>query len=549
MTSDTSDLPLTYQKDGNGNLMKPARGSTRVAPWAADQPPVRARELVAVIAAVMLCDLTIYRGHGFSGFALLFVVLPVLIVLGSFRPWRGTAAWATGSMLLLLSAKLVWGGSTLAVAAGFAIIAAFAMSLSGQPPFVVETVVFASQAIASGYRRFIHYGRSAATTPLTRVPLLNVGLPLLALAVFGTVFVLANPDLLASFSKALEQISQQVRAWLLRLSLAEAAFCGSVAWGATGLLRQASARGEATETPFAVPVMPEVPPAAPKAAARLYPAFRNTLATVIVLFAAYLVFEFRTLWFREFPKGFYYSGYAHEGAAWLTFALALATAVLSLVFRGQVLHDPRLPRLRRLGWLWSAENFVLAAAVYHRLAIYIGFNGMSPMRMVGLFGMSAVVAGFVLVLWKIGRGRSFGWLVRRQLWALAITVYLFALTPVDALVTKYNVRRILAGDAAASVQISVHPISSEGALLLEPLLACEDATIREGVRAMLAQRDEEAELAAAGNRQLGWTAYQMSDQVMLQWLHAGRSQWSVFRDIKAREAALRRFHDYAYHWY
>ncbi len=48
--------------------------------------------------------------------------------------------------------------------------------------------------------------------------------------------------------------------------------------------------------------------------------------------------------------------------------------MLSLIFRGRVLADPRLPRLRRLAWLWSAENMLLAAAVYHRLFIYIGFN-------------------------------------------------------------------------------------------------------------------------------------------------------------------------------
>lgn len=547
MTSGTS-APPTAQMYEDGDLLKRRGQTKRLSPSAIDQPPVRLRELAAVVAAVVLCDLTIYRGHGFAGYALLFVGLPALVALGAFRPLPGAAAWTTGIMLLLLAGRLLWCGSILAVAAGFSLVAAFAISLSGQRPFVVETIVFASQAIASGYRRFVHYGRSTAISPLMRLPLLNVGLPLLALVIFGTVFVLANPDLVASFSMALAEFSQQVRAWLLRLSAGEVVFCGVVAWVATGLLRQVSLRGEARDAPFVEPPVPKASPAVPVAAS-LYPAFRNTLATVIVLFAAYLVFEFRTLWFREFPKGFYYSGYAHEGAAWLTFALALATGVLSLVFRGAVLNDPRLPRLRRLGWLWSAENFVLAAAVYHRLAIYIGFNGMSPMRIVGMFGISAVVAGFLLVLWKIRRGRGFGWLVRRQLWALAITIYLFALTPVDALVTRYNVRRILAGDPAASVQISVHPISSEGVLFLEPLLECDNATIREGVRAMFAHRDDEAERSAAEDIQSGWTTYQLSDQVMLHRLRAGRARWSAFRDVKAREAALRRFHDYAYQWY
>ena len=151
----------------------------------------------------------------------------------------------------------------------------------------------------------------------------------------------------------------------------------------------------------------------------LYAACRNTLVTVIVLFAIYLVFEFKTLWWRVFPPGFHYSGYAHEGAAWLTVALALATLILSLAFRGSILLDPRLRALRRWAWIWSLENVLLAIAVYHRLYIYIGFNGMTRMRIVGIFGISAVLVGFLLVLWKIAHHRGFLWLLRRHLWTVA----------------------------------------------------------------------------------------------------------------------------------
>ena len=182
----------------------------------------------------------------------------------------------------------------------------------------------------------------------------------------------------------------------------------------------------------------------------------------------------------------------------------MATAVLSLVFRGRMLCDPRLPRLRRLAWLWSLENMLLAAAVYHRLYIYIGFNGMTRMRMVGIFGMTAVLVGFLLVIWKIVHRRSFLWLVRRHLWTVAMTAYVFLLTPVDTIVTSYNVGRILAGDPAPSVQISDHPISAEGILLLEPLADAKNPKvpdeIREGVRAMLAERRDQAPIAGCRDR-------------------------------------------------
>ena len=72
-----------------------------------------------------------------------------------------------------------------------------------------------------------------------------------------------------------------------------------------------------------------------------------------------------------------------------------------------------------------------------------------------------------------------------------MTTYVFLLTPVDAVVTHYNVGRIIAGDPAPSVQITEHPISAEGILLLEPLVDAKNPKvpdeIREGVRAMLAE--------------------------------------------------------------
>jgi hypothetical protein len=270
---------------------------------------------------------------------------------------------------------------------------------------------------------------------------------------------------------------------------------------------------------------------------------------VIALFAVYLVFEFATLWFHKFRKGFYYSGYAHQGAAWLTLALALATLVLSLILRGRILSDPRLSRLRRLAWIWSMENLLLAVAVYHRLYIYIRFNGMTRMRTVGIFGISCVVAGFILVVWKIARNRDFVWLLRRHLWALALTAYLYTLWPVDTIVHGYNVRRILSGDPAPSVQISVHPISSEGVLSLLPLVECDDEIIREGVRALLAQRLDEAESLARRRRRQGWTTFQIADRVVLEGLRAARGSWAEYGDLKKRKAALSAFHEYAYQWY
>jgi hypothetical protein len=521
-----------------------------VATAVREQPPVRWREIGVVLLLIVLCDLVIYRGHGFAGYALLFAAAPMLLALGSPLPRRGWSLWLVGAMMLALAFRMLWFGSTAMVVAGFALLLGFAAALAGLCPYIVETAAFSSQALLAGYEGVIHHARFVGKIgpPIGRARWLSIALPTVAFLAFGLLFVLANPDVLTFLGQRIADFFRALADWLVQFAptLPEVLLWIAAGWVAVGLLRPVTWQGLVSGMSPSEPAPPAVKNGVHSL---LYAAFRNMLWTVIALFAVYLVFEFKTLWFRDFPKGFYYSGYAHNGAFWLTVALALATTVLSLVFRGDVLKDPRLPRLRRLAWIWSLENLLLALAVYHRLYIYIGFNGMTRMRMVGIFGISAVLVGFVLVVWKIVHSRSFLWLVRAQLWTVALVAYLFLLTPVDAIVTGYNVRRIMAGDPAPSVQISVHPIDAEGVLLLRPLMDCKDPLIREGVRAMLAQRYADARLLAIRRDKDGWTAYQIAEEMVREELDRLFYNGSEYADPVRRNEARSRFDSYAYQWY
>lgn len=516
-----------------------------------DLPAVRGRELLAVALLVVLCDLTIYRGRGFAGYGLLFVVAPLLLMIGSPSLQRCRGGWLIVLLLWALAARLVWCGSVLAVYCGFSAVIAFAMTLVNRSPFVMAVLAFAGQTIASGARGLNHYGRSAHSDlrPLKHASAMSVLMPLAAFGLFGSLFVLANPDLVSSFSRRFERWLTVINDWLIHFSFLEVAFWIATAWFVVGLLRPT------TDEPDVVPLAPSPTLRAAAAPAPLYSAYRNTLLTVIVLFTAYLVFEFQSLWFREFPKGFHYSGYAHDGAAWLTFALGLATVMLSMIFRGDVLRDERLSKLKRLAWIWSALNLFLAVAVYHRLCIYVGFNGMTRMRMVGYYGMTAVVAGFGLAVRKIARHRDFVWLFRADLWALAAATILYALTPVDLIVMRYNVTRILTGDPAPSVQISVHPIDAEGLRELFPLLGCDDELIREGVRSLLARTESELWVAdqKIGRVHSTWedlTALQFATEKLRDELNDEHQRMQPYvGDVGKRREAWDRFQKYAYQWY
>lgn len=508
-----------------------------------EQPPISVREFAALLSIVILADLTIYRGHGYAGLALLLITAPLLLAVGSIPRRFDRSGWVLVPLLMLASIRLVWCGSPAAVVAGCSLLCGYAMSLSGLRPYVLQAIVFMAHLVSAGHRALHHYARSFArfSPNLLRANWVALLLPLVTLIVFGTIFILANPDLVKSFSSGLTWVFERIEDWVSHFYLTEILFCLAATWLTVGLLRPDVSQVAVANESIHIPGAPERAP--------LYEAFRNTLVMLISLFAVYLVFEFQTLWFRRFPKGFHFSGYAHEGAAWLTIALGLATLLLSMIFRGRILDDPRQRQMRRLSWIWSIENLLLAVSVFNRLFIYVGFNGMTRMRVIGMLGVAAVVGGFLLVLRKIARNYDFVWLIRHQLWTVAFAGFLYAVMPVDAFVNEYNVRRILAGDPAPSVQISVHPTSAEGLLRLKPLLDCDDPIIHSGIRALLADRLAKSEVAANQRAVLGWTAYQLAEERLLQQLRSVRPSLGADEDPSRHEAALEEFRRYAYQWY
>ena len=510
--------------------------------------PVLIREIIALVLLVVLSDLTLYRSTGFAGPAVLFVVAPLLLCLGTVRLLGDASLWVLSPMLMLLSVRLVWCGSYLAVATGFILLCCFAMGLAGLRPYLTRVVVFASKWIEAGYRGLHHYFRtlSRLSPVVLRTESFALVLPIMTFVVFSSIFVMANPDLVKSFGRNFSRLVDILDLWMRQFQWSEVIFCLVSTWLAIGMLRPAVRQFElADRETFKKPQLTKSP---------YYEPYRNSLIVVIGLFTLYLIFEFQTLWFKVFPPGFHYSGYAHEGAMWLTIALGLATLMLSLIFRGTILRDLRQSRLRTLSWIWSIQNLILALAVFNRLFIYIGFNGMTRMRVIGILGVASVVCGFLLVLQKIASSHNFTWLIRRQLWTVAFAIYLYTVLPVDAFVNQFNVNRLLEGDPRPSVQISAHPTSDEGLLCLKPVTDLPNVVIRDGIRALLRQRWDELVANDSRPEAQGWTARQFASDRLRKQLSEMVLEWQdqvegLETPEQQRIRKIDEFREYAYQWY
>jgi hypothetical protein len=130
----------------------------------ATRPPVRWRELCALLLFIVLADVTIFRGEGYAGYGVFIAAAAAALVLGTSARTGSAALRCVLPMLVLASAKLLWNGNDLAVATGAALIISVAMSLAAQRPFVLEGLLFASQVVPAGFLALGAYARSAVTT-------------------------------------------------------------------------------------------------------------------------------------------------------------------------------------------------------------------------------------------------------------------------------------------------------------------------------------------------------------------------------------------------
>lgn len=573
-TFDSVDPPL---------LGNPHRVGEQGEPRLDSVPVVAGRALIydltRVAIWVAITDFLLYRTGTFFAWAIFLMVAVVFFAIVKRLAGHGLSALFCALLLLVLSLKLIWCGGWLQVGCGIFLVFSYVMALTGVPPFLPELMAFFGHVFSGAAHRLGRFRlrQFEEVNGLAQPGFgVQVWLPFGTVVAFSLLFILANPNISGWFTTSIQSLSSALGQWMMKFDIPEGVFWIVSAWLILGLLYPTCCRVLKEKTPQELVATPRP--------ARLFHALRNSLISVIVLFAFYMVFEFSTLWFRSFPSDFYYAGYAHQGAFWLTIALGLATAVLSVVFRGETLADPRLGQLKRLALVWSGLNLLLSLAVFNRLFIYIDFNGMTRMRVIGLLGITSVLCGFVLVVVKILKNRDFVWLLHRQLWVPVLAVISFASLPVDWLINKYNVTRAKTDNPAAVVQIVAQRTSVEGVLPVVELMDAEDPTVRNGARALLALWAAELEMIDVSGRpnselarakwvsDLGhstpwidlehgfsrrgrrsvqnWLSFQWADSLLKQRLESQREKWEEFaHSQQLRNSAIDDFFQYAYQWY
>ena len=177
-----------------------------------------------------------------------------------------------------------------------------------------------------------------------------------------------------------------------------------------------------------------------------YASLRSRIRTSLIvliclnlLLALFHLSDLRFLWLATEPAtAAELSRYVHAGTSNLLVSLLLAMAVVMVIFRGNFNFFRGAGPLRRLTYLWLAQNAVLVFSVAIRNVRYIVEYGLTHRRILVAFGLLLILTGLYSLYRKVRFQRSLRYLL--QVNGLALWIFVVAAGAVNwsVVITRFN---------------------------------------------------------------------------------------------------------------
>jgi len=490
--------------------------------------PARPRELLAVLTLIVVADVAFYGAApeiSAWGAAGALVVIPLVVLLAArARRWEARA-FVTMAALAALAMRCAYAPSLFALTMGALGVGALAIVTRIPGAAVADVLVSLATTALTAPRRILaaHAGLRAVLgghRARAGERVAQVVVPLGVLALFVGIFGLANPLVARGIAATLRALTLPApsRALLWMGALVCAILLVRPAWrglsrGSAAVATEGAADGHVTLA-------------------------RNVLLVTNAAFLVENVLDATYLWAGSPPPGMSERAYAHQGAAWLTVAMALMTVVVGVLFRGPLAHDPKARSVRAIALVWLGQGIVLALGAHRRLFIHVQTSGVSSARLLGAFGTTLVAASVVLIGIKLFRRRSFVWLVRQMGDTIALGLVAFVLLPSHQLSAAWNLRRVMAHEYQPLVHVEEEVREAESAPLFLPMLNHDDERIRRGIAALLLDERDALRKARASLRP---SDVSLADTRALRALDAATPALDAVLGDVEREDAIRPF--------
>lgn len=472
-------------------------------------PPVR--DTLFVLVSIFLADFLLYDTWGGTGYGLLLIAWAIGFLLVT--PQRRREGVLLFLMAVALGLRNLWQTGLLPVLLPAACLAAgAAIQRLGTRPWL-DAMFNGAVSVPAGLNEWgghLRNIRRVVTRPGTRVsvtqwlvPAFGAGVVIL---IFGSIFVSANPVVERFWDWLWAALS--LEELLRRLGEIIPDFWQVILWGAAatataGLLAP-------SRFLFGLGSIEDQRPRPATAGSDL--AGRTALGALgaaCLLFAAYILVDVNYLFIHaQLPPGISDSDYARHGTFWLTVALLLSTVFIGRATAESELASRWTKPIARLALLWIGLDLLMGVCVLGRIRYYILVSGLTPLRIIGLFGTFAVAAGVIVMGLKVRRRKNLVWLVRRYAVIFLVGLTAYTLLPRDTICSWYNVRRAAGGDLRPLMLLFRAPMPPESLPEYLALLDHPDPVVADGIAAYLAERRAALEREDAVRSDTDWRQHQ-----------------------------------------
>jgi hypothetical protein len=162
------------------------------------------------------------------------------------------------------------------------------------------------------------------------------------------------------------------------------------------------------------------------------------LATLNLILLVVNAIDIHWVWFNFEWQGQYLKQFVHEGTYLLILSILISVALVLYFFRGNLNFYTRNRLLKYLGYIWMAQNIILAISVAIRNFYYIHHFAFAYKRIGVIIFLFLTIHGLLTVLIKIHRRKHTFYLLRTNALAIYITLVAASLVNWDSIIARYN---------------------------------------------------------------------------------------------------------------
>lgn len=168
---------------------------------------------------------------------------------------------------------------------------------------------------------------------------------------------------------------------------------------------------------------------------------------------------------------FSHAAFVHQGVYTLIISIVLAISILLYYFRGNMNFYGKHLILKRLAYLWIAQNLLLAASIIYKNLTYIQEFSLTYKRIGVFIYIILVIAGLLTTYLKVRDKKTTWYLLNINSWVALILLLIGSFIPWDSWITNYNLSKSASPDFKYLIHLSDANIPQLLPLRQNPYLA------------------------------------------------------------------------------